>query len=245
MFFFERIASAKSDLGTLALISNASALVQLVIFILIIFSVFSWAIMLFKWRVFKKGFALCDEFLDIFWSGKSMDFIYSEVKKIPNSPLSKVFLAGYIELQRFLEKQTKGSDNKEQPNISNINPLNGLIPNVERALSKAARSEATRLEKSLPFLATAGSTAPFIGLFGTVWGIMNSFQSIGEKGAASLAIVAPGIAEALIATAIGLFCAIPAVIGYNYFLNKLRLIKTQIENFSSDFLNIVRRNISI
>lgn len=237
------VHASEHELNTIHLIFGASGVVQLVILVLLVFSIFSWAIMLFKWRVFKRSLSLSDEFLDIFWSGKSLDFIYTEAKKISNSPLAKVFLSGYIELQRFLEKQSKEKSNDAE-NFSKLSPLSGLSANVERALSKAARSEVARLEKSLPFLATTGSTAPFIGLFGTVWGIMNSFQNIGQKGAASLAIVAPGIAEALIATALGLLCAIPAVIGYNYYLNKLRIIKIQIENFSSDFLNIIRRNLS-
>jgi len=113
---------------------------------------------------------------------------------------------------------------------------------LERALMKAGRNETMHLERSLPFLATVGSTAPFVGLFGTVWGIMNSFQSIGVQGGASLAVVAPGIAEALIATAVGLAAAIPAVVGYNYYIQKVRGLKTQMDNFSSDFLNIVKRN---
>jgi biopolymer transport protein TolQ len=169
-----------------------------------------------------------------------MDHIYSESKKFSASAVAKIFQSGYVELQRLMEKERQ----KSQPSADLLKavPHESSIQNLERALNRASRSEALRLEKSLNFLATAGSTAPFIGLFGTVWGIMTAFQNIGAQGSASLATVAPGIAEALIATAVGLACAIPAVMGYNYYNQKVRGIKTQMENFAGDFLNIVKRN---
>ena len=120
----------------------------------------------------------------------------------------------------------------------------GGIENVSRALRRATNSEITRLEKYLTFLATTGSTSPFIGLFGTVWGIMTAFEGIGKTGSASLAVVAPGIAEALIATAIGLVAAIPAVMAYNHFQNKIRVLINEMDSFSTEFLNIVQRNIA-
>lgn len=216
--------------------SSAGIVVQFVLLLLLFFSVLSWAIIFFKWRSIRKAFASSDIFLDIFWSGKSMDHIYGESKRFSSSPISKIFQSGYVELQRLVDKE-------RQKNMSGeVRPAQSSIENVERALGKANRNESMRLERSLTFLATTGSTAPFIGLFGTVWGIMDAFQNIGIQGGASLATVAPGIAEALVATAVGLGAAIPAVMAYNYYSQKVRTIRTQMENFSCDFLNIVKRN---
>ncbi len=225
------------SLGALDVIANASFVVQLVLLLLALFSVISWAIIISKWGVVRRCYNNTEHFLDVFWSGKSMDHIYSESKKYASSSIAKIFQSGYVELQRLMEKdKTKGvTEGSKIPHDSSIQ-------NLERALSRASRSENLRLERSMTFLATAGSTAPFIGLFGTVWGIMSAFQNIGAQGGASLATVAPGIAEALIATAVGLACAIPAVMGYNYYNQKIRGLRTQMENFSGDFLNIVKRN---
>lgn len=236
-------AAAKTvDLNALDLVANASGVVQLVLLVLIVFSILVWAIIVFKFGVVRKSFRNTESFLDVFWSGKSMDHIYSEAKKFPGAPIAKIFQSGYVELQRLMERQRSKGAAPTPSDPGKIVPPESSISNLERALSRASRSEAMRLERSLGFLATAGSTAPFIGLFGTVWGIMNSFQNIGAKGSASLAVVAPGIAEALIATAVGLAAAIPAVMGYNFYVHKVRTLKIQMENFSGDFLNIVKRN---
>lgn len=231
-----------ASFGAMELIANASGVVQIVILVLLLFSILTWAIIFFKWGIIRRSLRNSDSFLDIFWSGKSMDIIYSEAKKFPASPVAKIFQAGYVELQRLMEKHRQRAQAAARSDLLAMSPLDSAISNLERALTRAGRSETLRLERSLSFLATAGSTAPFIGLFGTVWGIMNAFQNIGAKGGASLAVVAPGIAEALIATAVGLACAIPAVMGYNYYVHKVRAIKAQMENFSGDFLNIVKRN---
>jgi biopolymer transport protein TolQ len=235
--------AATSSLGMFDIIANASLVVLLVLLLLAAFSVISWGIIFFKWGTIKRCFKNSENFLDVFWSGKSMDHIYAESKKFTGAPVAKIFQSGYVELQRLMEKERQ----KTGAGASTTDPLKLVPPessisNLERALSRASRSETMRLERSLTFLATAGSTAPFIGLFGTVWGIMNAFQNIGAQGGASLATVAPGIAEALIATAVGLACAIPAVMGYNYFIHKVRALRTQMENFAGDFLNIVKRN---
>jgi len=227
--------------GALDTILHASPIVMLVLLTLIGFSVVVWAIIFFKWGTLNRCFRNSETFLDVFWSGKSMDTIYAESKKYTNSPVAKIFQSGYVELQRLMEKE------RQKTGASTSDPLRIIPPessvsNLERALTRATRSETMRIERSLGFLATAGSTAPFIGLFGTVWGIMGAFQNIGLTGGASLAVVAPGIAEALIATAVGLACAIPAVMGYNYFNHKVRGLRTQMENFAGDFLNIVKRN---
>ena len=166
---------------------------------------------------------------------KQFDLIYAQLDRFVNSPLTILFNEGYGELKKLTEK----GDHPDEP--SGISTDLGGIDNITRALRRATTSEITRLEKYLTFLATTGSTAPFIGLFGTVWGIMTAFKGIGETGSASLAVVAPGIAEALIATAIGLVAAIPAVMGYNHFQHKIKVVISEMDSFATEFLNIVQR----
>lgn len=226
--------------GVFELIGQASGVVQLVLLVLLFFSVASWTIIFSKRKLLQRCGTNNDRFLDTFWSGRSMDHIYSESKKYGGSSLARIFQSGYVELQRLMEKQRQKSPEVTDP--LKLVPGETSIDNLERALTRAHRSESLRLERSLTFLATVGSTSPFIGLFGTVWGILNSFQKIGAEGAASLGTVAPGISEALVATAIGLAAAIPAVIAYNYFIQKVKGIRIQMDNFAGDFLNIVKRN---
>ena len=224
---------------------NASPVVMFVLMLLIGFSFVTWTIIFSKWRTVRRAFSETSDFLRIFWSGKSMDSIYGEAKKLSTAPVAKMFQAGYVELQKLIEKERQKAPAQPTPvDMSSAwsVPPESSISNLERALTRANRTETNRLEGSLNFLATTGSTAPFIGLFGTVWGIMNAFQNIGMEGGASLAVVAPGIAEALIATAVGLAAAIPAVMGYNYYSQQVRALRMEMENFSGDFLNIVRRN---
>lgn len=216
------------------LIWNAGLIVKFVLILLLIFSVLSWAIILTKNMQLGRMAASDGKFLDLFWKATSLDKIYADLGKFSSSPLAQVFKAGYTELQRIAESNLGGKGAEDLA-------LSGL-DNVTRALRKASDSEVARLEGRTSFLATVGSTSPFIGLFGTVWGIMNAFQNIGNTGAASLAVVAPGISEALITTAVGLAAAIPAVMGYNFFVGKFRKQDLEINNFSADFLNIVKRN---
>jgi biopolymer transport protein TolQ len=204
---------------------------------LLFFSVVSWAIILFKLVQVHRANSESDRFMDFFWKSKRFDTIASQVDRFANSPLTVLFNEGYGELKKVVE----GNGASEGSALST--DLGG-VENVSRALRRATNSEITRLEKYLTFLATTGSTSPFIGLFGTVWGIMTAFESIGKTGSASLAVVAPGIAEALIATAIGLVAAIPAVMAYNHFQNKIRVLIKEMDNFSTEFLNIVQRNIT-
>ncbi|MEI6806369.1 MAG: MotA/TolQ/ExbB proton channel family protein [Myxococcaceae bacterium] len=185
--------------------------------VLLSFSVISWSIILLKLFTLRKASKSSAEFTDLFWRIRRLDQVYEESRRFDRSPLAQVFRKGYQELQ---------SDELT----------------LEHTLRKASMAEMKELESQVSFLATVGSTSPFIGLFGTVVGIMSSFEQIGARGSASLATVAPGIAEALIATAAGLLAAIPAVIAYNYFSNRIRMMATEIETFSSDFLNIARRN---
>jgi biopolymer transport protein TolQ len=237
-------AAETVNLSAVDIILNASPMVQLVLFLLIALSVLCWAIIFFKYGVMKRCLATTDRFLDIFWSGKSMDQIYSESKKYPSASVAKIFQAGYVELQRLMERERQRSKQASPPDPDPLKaaPSESAIHNLERALNRAHRTESMRLERSLTFLATTGSTAPFIGLFGTVWGIMNAFQNIGAQGGASLTTVAPSIAEALIATAVGIGCAIPALMAYNYYQHQLKTIRVQMDNFAGDFLNIVKRN---
>ncbi len=216
------------------LILDAGPVVKLVMLVLAYFSVVSWTIIFFKFRVIHRATRDSARFLNFFWAKKRFDTISQGLKDYQHSPLTVLFREGYQELLR-----NQGGRNGEEENLFTADL--GRSENVGRALRRATTLERQRLEKFLTFLATTGSTAPFIGLFGTVWGIMDSFRGIGQTGSASLAVVAPGISEALIATAIGLVAAIPAVVGYNHFVNKVNLLTGEMDNFCQEFLNIVER----
>lgn len=225
------VAEAASTPSLWATITHSGPVAFLVLLILVAFSVASWAIILMKWLNLRAAQRTSVDFLEHFWQSKRLDEIFSTTEQMPASPLAQVFRAGYQELVKV--KQREHAKDKDQI---------GGIENVERALRRAATAEMTELERLIPFLATVGSTSPFIGLFGTVVGIMKSFAEIGAKGSANLATVAPGIAEALIATAAGLLAAIPAVMAFNYFGSRMKVLGSEMENFSSDFMNIVRRH---
>lgn len=222
-------APAAKTLDYWDLIKNASGVVMGVMVVLVIMSLIGWYIIGYKYFFFYRAIRQSDQFEEAFWRGRDIQQIFNTAQGLKHSPLSAMFLAGYSELSKL--QQGGASTDRD-----------GDLENVERALGKTLLKELTRLESSVPFLATTGSAAPFIGLFGTVWGIMNSFRAIGAMKSASVANVAPGIAEALIATAIGLVAAIPAVMAYNYFQRKIRVLSSEMETFSKDFLNIVRRH---
>jgi biopolymer transport protein TolQ len=222
----------------LFLFAGTGIVVKIVLFVLVYFSVVSWAIIFYKFIQVRKANQESERFLAFFWQTKRFDAVSAQIDRFANSPLSILFTEGYTELKKL----GKRSEETNDPNV--ISAELGGVDNVARALRRATTSEITRLEKYLAFLATTGSTAPFIGLFGTVWGIMTSFKGIGETGSASLAVVAPGIAEALIATAIGLVAAIPAVIGFNHFQTRIKVLIAEMDNFSTEFLNIVQRSIA-
>lgn len=225
------------EVPSVALLTGTGLIVKIVLLILIGFSVVSWAIIMFKLFQVHRANSESVRFMDFFWKSKRFDAIASQVDRFASSPLTVLFNEGYGELKKVVE----GGGTSEGSALST--DLGG-VENVSRALRRATNSEITRLEKYLTFLATTGSTSPFIGLFGTVWGIMTAFEGIGRTGSASLAVVAPGIAEALIATAIGLVAAIPAVMAYNHFQHKIRVLIKEMDNFSTEFLNIVQRNIA-
>ncbi len=207
----------------LSLIFQAGIIVKIVLLILLFFSVFSWAIIIYKFRLLSKVEKESDEFQSAFRTSKDWDTLYRSTKKLTLSPLSNLFRAVYS-LSSSAES-LKEVDSEE----------------LKRTLRRVEALEAARLEKYLTFLATTGSTTPFIGLFGTVWGIMSSFMGIGRIGSASLAVVAPGIAEALIATAAGLVAAIPAVIAYNYYLSRTRMNIIAMEDFSQELIDYFMR----
>ena len=207
-------------------IMGAGIAVQFLLIVLIIMSVISWAIIFSKRKTFKSVTEENEKFLDLFWSAATLEQVKDKLDRHGESPLSRIFNSGYTELERVRRK--------------NIDVLGPGTQNLERALRKGQDQEVSFLEEKLSFLATTGSTAPFIGLLGTVVGIMTSFRAISNAGSASLATVAPGISEALFATAVGLFAAIPAVMAYNYMLNEVRKHENVMNNFISEFLNIAR-----
>lgn len=218
-----------ADLSIFSLIANASVLVQLVMLILLIASIMSWNIIFQKRKMLKREAKRADEFEDRFWSGGDLSSLYTQVKsgRHGDSGLSMIFEAGFKEFAR-LRKQ-EGIDPK------------AVLEGSQRAMRVALARETDKLELHLSFLATVGSTSPYVGLFGTVWGIMNSFRALGNVKQATISMVAPGIAEALVATAMGLFAAIPAVIGFNRFNTELERLIGRYDAFLEEFSSILQR----
>ncbi len=242
----EALAVSAADLGghfhgsLVSMILDAGIMVQFVLVLLFAFSVVSWAIILTKYRVIKKAHRENDQFIETYMKSSKLSDVLAESRKLRNSSIAEVFRAGYSELGKISKgRKSPPAGEADEPGLQSLE-LRG-IDNVERALNRACGTEASKLESTLGFLATTGSACPFIGLFGTVWGIMNAFRGIGARGSATLAVVAPGISEALIATAAGLAAAIPAVIFYNYYVNRVRTISLEMESFASEFLNIIER----
>lgn len=222
------------------MIIHAGPVGQLVMLTLLIFSLASWTIVIMKARLFKKVRLDSEDFLESFWKSANLNEANSAAIEFEYSPQAAVFIAGFAELQKINKIRNRKDDSK---GTDTLDMQLATMDNLKRAIRKAELQRLNQLGSSLPFLATTGSATPFIGLFGTVWGIMASFHDIGQKGSASLAVVAPGISEALVATAAGLAVAIPAVIFYNFFSNKLDEVDGEISNFSTDFLNLVERDL--
>ncbi len=212
--------ASNTDFSIISLFLRADIIVKSVIIILIVSSVYSWAIIFDKIRVFRKINKSADEFEDKFWKSKSAETFYNNLPASIDDPMAQLFKTS---MQTVIKSRTRSSLSEKLPGILEIN--------IEKQMNT--------IDKNYTFLATVGSTAPFIGLFGTVWGIMNSFQSIAISRNTSLAIVAPGIAEALFATALGLLAAIPAVVAYNKFSSDSKKYSQKLENFSKRFLTIV------
>ncbi len=216
------------------LVLHAGPVAKFVLLLLVLMSVACWGIALFKYLSIRSAINESVEFLNVFWDTPQFSRTYQAAQEFEQSPLAEIFRCGYMEFERLVKSRKGEEGHMPQAQVFGTG-------NLKRALDQAFTAEVARLEKNLGFLATTGSTAPFIGLFGTVWGIMDSFRMIGLKGTANLATVAPGISEALIATAFGLVAAIPAVVAYNYFMGKIKMITSEMENFSAEFLNIIDR----
>ena len=223
--------------GIVQMVLNAGPMVKFVLLLLFFFSLTSWTIIFMKFRLLRRFREENEQFLEQFSSSREIGRVYLDTKTYKFSPLAKIFRAGYAEFNR-----STGIQSNPDENIA-YRSQQSIMENVQRAVRKILSIQSSRLERGLTFLATTGNASPFIGLFGTVWGIMTSFRSIGMKGAATLGVVAPGIAEALIATAAGLAAAIPAVVAFNYFTRRVRASETEMGNFISDFISLLERGL--
>ena len=215
------------------LFSGTGPVVLAVLWLLIGCSASAWGITFYKLGQIRRARKQSERFVEVFWDSNSLSNINTASLEFKQSPVAQVFRAGYQELVR-LTRGKRGDDESETE-------LGGSA-NVERAMRRATNQEVTKLERALTFLATIASTAPFIGLFGTVWGIMNAFRGLSTAQSSSIQAVAPGISEALIATAVGLAAAIPAVVAFNHFNREVRVLHADMDNFSSEFLNIAERH---
>lgn len=220
-----------SDLSMWSLFWRADLVVKVVILALLFASVWCWAIIFEKFFRLRRLNKQADAFESSFWSGGAIDDLYDEMGAQPQDPMSAVFVAAMREWRRAM---TRGAAEEASSSL-------GLQERIDRVMQITANREVERIERYMTFLASTGSTAPFIGLFGTVWGIMNSFQAIGVSKNTSLAVVAPGIAEALFATALGLLAAIPAVLAYNLLSRELDRYAGRLTGFSEEFLAILSR----
>lgn len=228
---------AQPQLDVWHILSHSGPVVQAVLYVLVIFSILSWGTIFYKLRQIRVARRQTARFIEIFWDTKNLSSIHAASQELRQSPVAQVFRAGYQELLRLTRVRRPGSTST----VIEDTDLGG-VENVERAMRRAIRQEVTDLERALTLLATTASATPFIGLFGTVWGIMNAFLGLSQTQASSIQAVAPGIAEALVATATGLLAAIPAVIGYNHLARQVRVLTAEMENFASEFLNIAERH---
>ena len=225
--------------GVVELVLRSGPAAKIVLLILLVFSVVSWGIILHKLWYLRRVQKQTATFLDVFRRSSKFSEVQAVCRTFDQSPLVGIFQAGYAELNTQLKQSAQDSSS---PGAPPARPTLKSLAAVDRALLRAAAVEVTKLERRLPLLATTASITPFIGLFGTVWGIMTSFQGIASVGSTNLGVVAPGIAEALIATAAGLFAAIPAVYFYNHFVAEVKDLTAAMDDFALEFLNISERN---
>ena len=230
-------SSAPFESSLFGQIGRTSGVALAILIVLAIFSIFSWAIILRKWLTFRQIARKNESFIALFRKSSRLSEIGTACELYRGTPLSGIFSAGYQELNAQIKTITAQDPN--HPVLSDRN-----FTGVQRALQRASAAELTALERSMSWLATTGSVTPFIGLLGTVMGIISAFQGLGMEKTASIQAVAPGIADALIATAFGLFAAIPAVIAYNQFISKMKTVAVEMDDFSSEFLNLVERSFS-
>jgi biopolymer transport protein TolQ len=222
--------------GIAGLLSHVGAVAQGVLVLLAIFSLVSWAIIIYKGVALQRATGQSRTFLDVFRRSNKFSEVSAVCVQLRASPLVGVFQAGYLEVNQ----QVKGGSGN--PGHTPARPTVKSLDALSRTLARAATVEATRLERRLAFLATTATVCPFIGLFGTVWGIMDAFADIGRMGSANLAVVAPGISDALVTTAMGLAAAIPAAVFYNFYNSRVRVLNAMTDDFALEFLNIVERN---
>ncbi|MCA9656425.1 MAG: MotA/TolQ/ExbB proton channel family protein [Myxococcales bacterium] len=233
--------SLLADVDLVPLLTSSQGIVLGVVIILLLLVALCIFVIFYKLVHITQAQGQSITFLDRFWESKRLDEIYQVAEKLKRSPIAAMFRAGYVELSKVKRSRGGGGQMGMEAQVS-MHERAGDADNVERALARARLSENTKLENLLPFLATTGSAAPFIGLFGTVWGIMDAFLSIAAKGSAELGEVSQPIAEALVTTALALASAVPAVVAYNYFQRRLKVLNAEMTNFSSDFMNIVKRH---
>jgi biopolymer transport protein TolQ len=226
--------------GIFGRFAGSSLIAQCVLLILVMLSVGSWSIFLYKWWTFRRIRLRSAQFLDVFRRSNKFSEVQAVCKSLDESPLVGLFQSGYAELTAQLRQSAP--DAAANPRTPAARPILKSLPAVDRALMRASAVEVNKLERRVSFLATTASIAPFIGLFGTVWGITNAFQGIGQTGSTSIAAVGPGIADALVTTAAGLAAAIPAVLFYNHLTERAKLFASEMDDFSMEFLNIVERN---
>ena len=231
----ELAVSTSSDLSIFGLFLAADLLVKSVMILLVTASIWSWSIMIQKTRSFRNQRNLTYFFEESFWSQESLDDFYDQLGSEPDGAMARVFVVGM--------KEWRMASTKGVPRSLSRELRTSLVGRIEKSMSLLISKEMENLEKGIPFLASVGSVAPFIGLFGTVWGIMNSFAAIAESKNTSLAVVAPGIAEALFATALGLAAAIPAVVAYNKFSGDLEKIGNSLDSFAVEFTNLIARQL--
>jgi biopolymer transport protein TolQ len=222
--------------SVLDLVRGSGLVVQAILYLLVLFSVVSWGIIAQKYRQIRRAKRESDKFIEIFWERRNLSSIHDASRELTASPVGQVFRSGYEELVRVSRSKKEGS-----PGENLTTELSG-VDNVSRAMKRATSVETTKMEKNCSFLATTASSAPFVGLFGTVWGIMDAFRGLSVTHSSSIQAVAPGIAEALIATAVGLAAAIPALMAYNYFVQQIKFIAVEMDNFQHEFLNIAERH---
>ncbi len=222
--------------GVLDLVRGSGIVVQAILYLLVLFSVVSWGIIAQKLRQVRRAKKESAKFVEIFWERRNLSSIHDASRELTASPVAQVFSSGYEELVRVSRSK------KESASGDNLTTELGGVENVSRAMKRATSVETTKLEKNCSFLATTASSAPFVGLFGTVWGIMDAFRGLSVTHSSSIQAVAPGIAEALIATAVGLAAAIPALMAYNYFVQQIKFLAVEMDNFSHEFLNIAERH---
>lgn len=232
-----QMSEATGQLGVMQLVLGTGPVVAAVLWTLIGFSIACWGVILYKLVQISRARRQSERFITIFWESKNLNTIHTASMGFAHSPVAQVFRAGYQELLQLTraKKQVVGGEGSFSTDL-------GGIENVTRSMRKQSNVELTKLESGITFLATTGSTCPFIGLFGTVWGIMTAFMGLSAAHSSNIQAVAPGIAEALIATAVGLVAAIPAQMFFNYFVARVRVLATEMDNFTSEFLNIAERH---